>query len=321
MLAVDANAQTVELLTSGTKTSLRGLSVVDEKIVWASGSNGRVARSIDGGISWKWITVKGFEKTDFRDIEAFDSNSAIIMGIAAPAYLLKTTDAGETWRVVYENAAKEMFLDAMDFSDRRNGVVIGDPVKNTFFIARTNDGGNTWKEVSLKDRPLADSGEACFASSGTNIKLARAGKFYFVSGGLRSRMFVENRNFTPPLLQGRESGGANSIALKNRRIMIIAGGDFNFPDSISGNCAITFNKGRSWALPDAAPHGYRSCVEYIDRTNWIACGLNGIDYSPDDGETWLWISREGFHVCRKAKKGNAVFFAGSGGKIGKLHFQ
>ena len=43
-----ANAQYVKVLTAGTKTSLRGLSVVSDKIIWASGSNGTVAKSLDG---------------------------------------------------------------------------------------------------------------------------------------------------------------------------------------------------------------------------------------------------------------------------------
>src|SRR3954463_15000165 len=91
-------AQTIQLLTAGTNTSIRGLSVVNDSVIWVSGSNGTVGRSIDGGQTFKWITVKGFEKTDFRDIEAFDAGSAIIMGIAEPAHILKTTDGGETWK-------------------------------------------------------------------------------------------------------------------------------------------------------------------------------------------------------------------------------
>jgi hypothetical protein len=51
---------------------------------------------------------------------------------------------------------------------------------------------------------------------------------------------------------------------------------------------------------------------------WISCGLNGVDYTEDDGHTWKWISKESFHVCRKARKGKAVFLAGSNGRIGKL---
>src|ERR1700754_1293912 len=90
--SLSVNSQTVKLLNSGSKASLRGLSVVNNDIVWVSGSGGSVGRSIDGGETWIWKTVKGFEKADFRDIEAFDKNTAIITGIASPAYILKTTD-------------------------------------------------------------------------------------------------------------------------------------------------------------------------------------------------------------------------------------
>src|SRR5687767_15448661 len=105
----------LEILTSGTKTSLRGLSVVNDQVIWVSGSNGTVGKSTNGGKNWKWMTVKGFEKNDFRDIEAFDASTAIIMSVDAPAYILKTIDGGETWKVVFENRTKGMFLDAMEF--------------------------------------------------------------------------------------------------------------------------------------------------------------------------------------------------------------
>ena len=99
--ALLVQSQTVKLLPAGTKASFRGLSVVDDKTVWVSGSAGTVGKSTDGGDTWKWMTVKGFEKTDFRDIEAFDNMTAIIMGIDVPAYILKTVDGGETWKVVF----------------------------------------------------------------------------------------------------------------------------------------------------------------------------------------------------------------------------
>ncbi len=313
-----AKAQTISLLTSGTKTSLRGLSVVSDKIIWASGSNGMIARSADGGNTFKWLTVKGFETTDFRDIEAFDSSAAIIMAVAEPAYILKTVDGGNTWKVVYTNKVKGMFLDAMDFENNKNGVVIGDPINNKFFIACTFNGGNSWQQN--KKVPGGDSAEACFASSGTNIKLLKQ-THYVISGGLRSRLFINCKSVDLPILQGKETTGANSIAIKNTNTFIVVGGDFNAPDSIQKNCVITFNKGKTWAEPDIAPHGYRSCVEYINHKIWITCGLNGVDYSNDDGKIWKWISKESFHVCKKTKNGDAVFFAGSGGRIGKINLQ
>src|SRR5688572_5660841 len=79
----------VDLLTSDTRTSIRGLSVVNDVVVWASGSNGTIGKSTDGGKNWKWMQVKGFEKRDFRDIEAFDGKTAIIIAVDTPAYILK----------------------------------------------------------------------------------------------------------------------------------------------------------------------------------------------------------------------------------------
>src|SRR3954467_3133288 len=138
LIMFHANSQKpiINILDSGRKTSLRGLSVVDDNIIWASGSNGTVARSINGGKKFKWLTVQGYEQRDFRDIEAFDANTALIMAVAEPAIILKTTDAGKTWRKVFEDSTKGMFLDAMDF-DGAYGVVIGDPIQSQVFSAVT----------------------------------------------------------------------------------------------------------------------------------------------------------------------------------------
>lgn len=311
------HSQSIKILNSGTSASLRGLSVVSDKIIWASGNNGIVGKSLDGGNTWKWTHVKGFEKNDFRDIEGFSESMAIIMGIASPAFILKTIDGGETWKVVYENKDSAMFLDAMDFSDKKNGIVIGDPVENKIFIAKTTDGGNSWQPLTNNALPSADKGEACFASSGTNIRLTR-NQYYFVTGGLRARLFINSNYRDLPILQGKETTGANSIATRSKKIFIVVGGDFNTPDSANKVCFITKDAGKTWIAPQTGPHGYRSCVEYIDHKKWITCGLNGIDLSDDDGKTWKQISSEGFNACRKAKHGTSVFFVGAKGKIAKL---
>ncbi|HMK04870.1 MAG TPA: YCF48-related protein [Ferruginibacter sp.] len=318
LISTSVYAQTVKLLNSGSKASLRGLSVVDDKIVWVSGSAGSVGRSVDGGDTWKWMTLKGYEKTDFRDIEAFDKNTAVIMGIAAPAYILRTTDGGENWKLVYENRDTSMFLDAMEFWNEQSGIVIGDPLNNKVFIARTFDGGNSWQGLPEANYPEVDKGEAFFASSGTNVRKLNKSEAVFVSGGTRSRLFIRETKIDLPLLQGKESTGANSVAVKNKNTLIVVGGDFTTRDSAVKNCIITTDGGKTFTEPVVGPHGYRSCVEYLGKKNWISCGLNGIDYSTDEGRNWAWISKESFHACRKAKKGKAVYFSGGGGKIGKL---
>lgn len=315
---LQSSAQKIEILTDSIHASFRGLSVVDNKVVWVSGSNGTVGRSIDGGKSWKWMTVKGFEKSDFRDIEAFDKNTAVIMAVDEPAYILRTENGGETWKVVFENKTKGIFLDAMEFWNDQSGIVLGDPINQLFYIARTFDGGKTWQNIPDHYRPVADSGEACFASSGTNITKLNKSEAIFVTGGLSSRIFIRDKKITLPILQGQESTGANSIAVKNKRLMIVVGGDFLRKDFTDKNCAISKDGGFHWISPEVPPTGYRSCVIFINKNSWVTCGLNGVDISNDNGANWKNISRESFHVCKKAKKGNAVYFAGNNGRVGKL---
>ena len=320
-----AQKPSIEILTTGNKTSIRGLSAVNDNVVWVSGSNGTVGKSSNGGKNWKWMTVKGFEKTDFRDIEAFDGSTAIIMGIADPAYILKTTDGGDSWKVVYENKTKGMFLDAMDFSGEQYGIVIGDPIAGKIFIAETFNNGDTWVELKPEwKRPIADSGEAFFAASGTNIRLMNNKAFFAVSGGMKSRL-ITRFNATPlPVVQGKETTGANSIDVydngngKGSKRMVIVAGDFNADSLSEKNCFVTSNGGKTWKAPIIPPHGYRSCVEYLSKNDLLSCGLNGVDYSFNNGKTWQWISKEGFHVCRIAKQGSAIYLAGNNGKIGKI---
>lgn len=312
--------QNIKVLTSATKTSIRGLSVVNERVIWVSGSSGTVGRSLDSGITWKWFAIKGFEKADFRDIEAFDATTAVIMAVAEPAYILKTIDGGETWKKVYENKTKGMFLDAMEFWNEQSGIAIGDPINNKFFILRTFDGGDTWREIPQQNLPKADSGEACFASSGTNVRNLAKDEACFVSGGLSAHLFIRNQKYVVPIVQGKETTGANSVAVKNKHTLIVVGGDFNTPDSNDKNCAITFDGGKTWKLPKVSPHGYRSCVEYLGKKRWICCGLNGVDYSTDDGNTWLLISKESYHVCLRVRNANTVFLAGNNRRIAKLDY-
>ncbi len=310
--------QQISICADSIPSSFRGLSVVSNSLLWVSGSNGTIGRSTDSGKNWKWMKVKGFEKTDFRDIEAFDEKTAVIMGVDEPAYILRTTDGGDTWKVAYKNDSKGMFLDAIDFWDKENGIVVGDPVNGRFFIARTFDGGKTWQNIPEENKPITDSGEACFAASGTNVRELNKSEPVIISGGLTSHIFISDKKILLPILQGKESTGANSIAVKNSKTIIVVGGDFLEKESKKGNCALSVDGGNSWMQPQTPPSGYRSCVEYLSKDKWITCGLNGVDISNDNGMNWKKISDQSFNVCRKAKKGSAVYFAGAGGRIGKF---
>jgi photosystem II stability/assembly factor-like uncharacterized protein len=317
-------SQKIIPLNTNVKASFRGLSVVDDKTVWVSGSNGTVGRSMDAGKTWTWFPVPGFEKRDFRDIEAFDEVTAIIIAVDTPAVVLKTIDGGKTWRAVYENHRPGMFLDAMEFWNDDSGIIIGDPIDGKFFVIRSFDGGDAWMEVPANNLPVADSGEACFAASGTNVRSLTRDKACFVSGGLHSRLFSNNAPIDLPIIQGTQTTGANSIAIRDNKNLkhsdyfVVVGGDFSKDTLRQKNCAITKDGGKTWIAPVTPPNGYRSCVEFIDKNKLITCGTSGVDISNDAGLNWRNISTEGYHVCRRAKNGKAVYLAGGKGRVGVL---
>lgn len=319
--SINAFTQRIQILTNKEKISLRGLSVVNDDIIWASGSGGQVVRSVDGGKKFEWITVANYEKRDFRDIEAFDANTAVIMAIDTPAIILKTKDGGKTWKQVFYDDTPGMFLDAMDFDAEGNGFVVGDPINNYMFKAITHDYGDNWISLQGVDNSIMlQKGEAFFAASGTNIKIT-GNKDYptiYVTGGTSSRLMYADKFYSLDIVQGKETTGANSIDILNKRAVIV-GGDFAHDTSQYKNCVlVNLNKQVEFKAPQTPPHGYRSCVAFISQNKLITCGTSGIDISNDGGMNWKLISNESFNVCAKAKKGNAVFLAGKNGRIAVL---
>lgn len=322
------HSYTIETLPSNPLgSSFRGLQVVSDQIVWVSGSKGTVGRSTDGGAHWRWQQVTGYEKRDFRDIVAFDSLTAIIMAVAEPAVILRTQNGGISWQSVFIDSTPGMFLDAIHFLDAQNGIVVGDPIKNQAFLAYTRDGGQHWSTDSDWSQQAAirlDSGEAFFASSGTNIQLLKANpifQLFMVTGGLRSRLIGVGTSFNLdiPFSALGSSRGANSLAMLNNHIGVIVGGDFaKDKDSLPTCFLVNTHANQPFRTPKTSTHGYRSCVAWISKKFLIACGTSGVDISTDKGNNWKNISLAGFHTLGKATTGNYVFLAGSGGRIARM---
>jgi len=325
IMTCTAQAQSIAHLTEHGKISLRGLSVVNDNIIWASGSSGTVGRSVDGGKTWVWAVVKGFEKRDFRDIEAFDASTAIIIAVAEPADILRTTDGGNTWTAVFTDTSKGMFLDALDFdSGHGEGIVVGDPMNGRIFMAGSQGMNGNWRPWPIDSRPTAMEGEAMFAASGSNVKLVShlgSGQVdvFLVTGGKKSRLYFNNKALDLPLLQGKESTGANGIDIWEGKKGIIVGGDFAADTVSRGNCALLEIGGHiTVSIPLAGPHGYRSGIAWISADRAICCGTSGVDVTADGGKSWTLISTEGYHVCKRARDGKAVFLAGPHGRISRL---
>jgi len=315
-------AQHIVLLQQGKPTSIRGLSVVDNNVAWISGSKGYIALTKDGGKTWAWQQIKGYEKSDFRAIQALSAKEAIIMSSGTPALVLKTIDGGNTWTEKYKNMDTTYFLDAMDFADAKHGYILGDPINNKFVLLETKDAGETWN--MFKNRPNALIGEAAFAASNTCLRVDTS-TIKIVTGGSHSRLLVLLQNKTAEnywmdsptgLAQGKSSQGAFSFA-EYKSTQIFVGGDYTNDkrtDSVASYivycCYVNVIH-----YPKTPPLGYQSCVEYIKDSTFLSTGTPGTNITVDGGQTWSQVDNTSFNVCRKAKRGTLVLLAGNDGKI------
>jgi len=114
-VAAVARAQSWTVQTSGMDTNLRGVSAAyssdpkakDAPVVWVSGSNGVILRSLDEGKSWKRLRVAGGDSLDFRGIAAIDERVAYVLSIGPgdKSRIYKTSDGGETWKNQFTGAS------------------------------------------------------------------------------------------------------------------------------------------------------------------------------------------------------------------------
>jgi len=317
-------AQTIVPVASKAETSIRGLSVVDDKVAWVSGSKGWFGKTTDGGKTWQWNQPAGYDTLDFRDIEAFSDKKAIAVNAGSPAVILLTTDGGTSWKEVYRNNAPEIFLDGMDFWNDQTGIIYGDPIGGKMQLLKTTDGGSTWTNISETLGISLTEGEASFAASGTNIRTLSDGKCWIATGGRRSRIFYSQdfasswTAYDCPIVQGESSTGPFSIAFLNSTTGVAVGGDYLKDTVRTRNVVLTKDGGKTWFPAESNPYGYRSSVEYLNNNFLVATGTSGTDISLNGGGRWHRISLTGFHVVRKAKKGDLVLLAGSQGRIAIL---
>ncbi|HEX3435135.1 MAG TPA: hypothetical protein VHT24_00090 [Pseudacidobacterium sp.] len=315
-----------EMQNSGTTASLRGIHAVGGGVAWASGTNGTVLRTEDGGYMWQSCAMPpGAEKLDFRGIWAWDENTATVMssGPGDQSRLYKTTDGCSHWTLLYTNPDKDGFWDAIAFSDNRHGILLGDPTRVqdsnmrnglALTILKTLDGGTSWfRDPATEGSIYVADGTGAFAASNSSIAIF-GDRVWFGTGG-KSGPHVYRAEFSGPIQQlkvicdcpeplpgtkpefnryvsiplagGVDSAGIFSLAFSDAQHGMAVGGDYTKPNESFGTAAWTADGGQHWTAAAKPPHGYRSAVAWdAEAKAWITAGINGSDISYDDGKTW-----------------------------------
>lgn len=287
--------------TSGMDADLRGVSAaytpdakgVPVPVVWASGSNGVILKSLDEGKTWQRRYVKDGDTLDFRGIVAFNALTAYLMSIGEgeKSRIYKTTDGGETWNLQYSDNRKEFFLDTIACRSEKECFALGDPINGKFLVLKTADGEH-WNPLPTNNMPDALGGEGAFAASNSCLTLSGDKEILFATGGPAARIFhsvdggITWTVVRTPVLQGNPSSGAFSLSFDGDKHLIVLGGDYKVADRPERVSAYSIDGGLTWQLSARQPAGFRSAVAHIDDGRWVAVGPSGEDITSDNGAHW-----------------------------------
>ena len=289
-------------VTVPSKASFRGLSAVDENIVWVSGTEGTVLRTTDSGKTWEALKVPKAEDLDFRGIRAFDDKTAVVMSSGpaekGEARVYRTNDAGKHWALVLEEKAKGAFFDAIAFWDAKHGILMGDPVDGLFMIYTTGDGGETWQRAPTEKMPPALPNEGAFAASNSCLALVGPGYAWFATGGATvSRVFRSTNGgeawmvFNTTLRPTNASTGIFSLVFEGELHGMAVGGDYAKPDTAFPNPFVANDGGRAWRGMGGSQGRFLSSIVYAPSAtripgSFVAAGPGGI-FKLGPGAQWV----------------------------------
>jgi photosystem II stability/assembly factor-like uncharacterized protein len=229
---------------SGTTAGLRGIDSVDGTVAWASGTDGAVLKTLDGGAHWLKCAVPDASTDgatlDFRGVQAWDAQTAIVMasGPGDKSRLYKTSDGCKTWMLLLKNPdSPEGFFDSF-WLNGESGMLLGDPVRGELVVLKTENGGKSWKGDEHDGLALKGHFAAAFAAS--NGCIAKGNRLFaqgIVTGGKDGARLFSRLNYPDfdkrhgvvekwkwkehgwktvpiPITAGTESAGAFAIAYR-----------------------------------------------------------------------------------------------------------
>ena len=280
--------------------SIRAI-MIDDHRVWYAGNKGKYGYvGLDGDNAFSSRITIGTVLPEFRSI-AKTAKNIFIASIGNPGIVYSISKDGHTVKPIYREENEKVFYDSMQFWNDKEGIAMGDPTENCLSVIISRDGGTTWEKKKCSDLPALTNGEAAFAASNTNL-IVKGKHTWMVSGGINSRVFYSAdkgkswKVYATPIVKGKSMTGIFTADFYDKDNGIIAGGDYELPESNEANKAITSDGGKTWKLiADKQAFGYTSCIQYVPDSNArqiVSIGASGLQYSSDSGQTWKQLLKD-----------------------------
>jgi photosystem II stability/assembly factor-like uncharacterized protein len=228
-----AIARTSEVLTT--------VHFVSLKTGWVAGDAGRIARTDDGGLTWKPQRIERQGEV-LNCIFFFDERMGWAVG--GSGLVLTTADGGETWNQVDTGRVEDLW--SVRFVTRERGWIAGEEG----LILSSTDGGETW--LPLESGTSAALFGFAVASSGVAIAVGEAGTILRSDGdsGWKPVKFPSDSTLNAVSVSGSsfcavgQRGTILNSTDEGRSWTSIAGSsrDFNSIDLPALNCAIAVGR-------------------------------------------------------------------------------
>jgi photosystem II stability/assembly factor-like uncharacterized protein len=283
------------------------ISIVDANIVWINGrgslnglpnNNYLWAKSEDGGLTWTSGSYN-MPNSSVGSMKAISASVAYVStysanGIDGVNGVWITTDSGATWtqQVTASFNSPYSFVDSIYFWNENDGVVIGDPVNNSFEIYTTSNGGTNWIPVPTSNIPVANSNEYIYV-----LNYDAKGNSFWCGTNYGRILHSSNRGLSWTVLQSplTDFGGSNTkgnFTFKNENEGILTNSDFQQWR--------TLDSGNTWTPEFPAGVNRNFHTEYVNQTNNtyfqfgedINNSMRGSSYSIDGGLNWIDLNTD-----------------------------
>ncbi len=262
---------TWQLQHSGAQEALWSTFFVSENEGWAVGWSA-IYHTEDGGLTWTRQQRPPLFG-DLTDVYFLNPDTGWIVGTYKTA--LKTVNGGATWTKLSNALIGDYWYFSVNFADYLHGLAVGskasdDGYGNDGFIMITDDGGETWEEVSLES---SNPFEAVLFTDSLTAWVCGSG------GELRKST---DRGQTWTAVDAGYNSFNDIHFFDNNRGLLLDGSSLHF----------TFDGGNTWDSTSLISYSYSlRRFSAADDTTLFAVGYAASTFrSTDGGSTWEKLS-------------------------------
>jgi len=272
--------------------TLLKLTLVTANTAWASGEQGSLIKTSNGGITWS-SQFTGVT-SDLRNIAFTDSLHGYI---GSGQDFICTVNGGQRWGLRYRFPAES--ISALHFIDTDTGYLAVE-TNTTPLLYKTYDGGNSW--AVIQSGLPGTIREIKFTNSGTG----------FITGDAGTVMRTVDYGTTWTSIPLNTSDDIFNIVITNSQTVYCISSNEVFKSSNQG---LTFN---SIGNPGAAAGAPISSIDFFNsRDGIVACESGHLYSTADGGATWNhFTGNSWFNAnCIKAASSTTFYAIGTAGSI------